>query len=163
MCVRVCFLSPWRLVLACSTTVWIRGESSGVALDFNLELMTEPPAPPQHTTPPFFPHHINPLYLLSPPSFLSFSLTHTSQPALTNPQSPTAHRLPPTLPQPACYFPFLLPCSIPLVFFPTKHRVPLPTSLIASSCCVTRDLGANASPKETKTRAKGQHKSVDNV
>lgn len=161
MCVRVCFLSPWRLVLACSTTVWIRGESSGVALYFNLELMTEPPASPQHTPPPFFPHHINPLYLLLPSSPSPLP-THLSQPSQT-PKVPLLIASLPLSYSPPVIFLFLLPCSIPLVFFPTKRRVPLPTLLIASSRCVTRDLGANASPKETKTRVKGQHKSVDNV
>lgn len=134
MCARVyvsvcvCFMSPGRLVLACSTTVWIRGESSGVALCFNLELMTEPPA--------FL--AILPILSSIYPSICSLlpPLPSKRISASSN-KPPNSHcSLSPfhSLPQLACFFPLLLPSlsfllSSPcFLLLPTVCRLPLPAS-----------------------------------
>lgn len=108
VCVCVCAMSPGRLVLACSTTVWIRGEAFGVALCFNLELMTEPPA--LLAILPLLPNTYS-VYLLAPPCTPPFTCS-------ANPHNLTqnAHCLPPTLSLFYSLFRSFCPSSLSLAF-----------------------------------------------
>lgn len=149
----VCAMSPGRLVLACSTTVWIRGEAFGVALCFNLELMTEPPA--LLAILPLLPNTYS-VYLLAPPCTPPFTCS-------ANPHNLTqnAHCLPSTrLPHSACFIPFFAP-SVPLLFHllsTSCHRVH-DTSACISDCLIAlskQRLGGSAGPSETQTRVWGR-------
>lgn len=143
-------MSPGRLVLACSTTVWIRGESFGVALCFNLELMTEPPALLAFLPPP--PKY---LFRLSVGSPSRSPLYMSANPPNLPPKGLTAHCLPfHPLEQLACIIPLFAP-SLPLLFHLLStfcHRVHDPSACI-SDCLIAfskQRLEGSAIPKETQ-------------